>query len=226
MKVCFFDIDGTLIASRGAGQKAFAAAFHQLFGVEQLSGNVRFAGRSDRAIALDLLAAHDVEPSNENWMRFHDAYVAQLPESLAATEGNVLPGVLPLIERLKQTAGVEIGLLTGNVIRGAEAKLTHYELWHHFEFGGFGDTHTSRDDIARSAVDAASRHLNASPNGDSRFVVIGDTVHDITCARAIGAYAVAVPTGLTPIDELREAGPDLAIETLDEAEPLVEWLTA
>ncbi len=226
MKVCFFDIDGTLIASGGAGQKAFAEVFRRLFGVDELSSNVTFAGRSDRAIALDLLAAHDVEPSEANWIRFREAYVAQLPKALAACQGMVLPGVLQLIEQLSAVDGVATGLLTGNVIRGAEAKLTHYQLWHHFAFGGFGDVHTSRDDIARSAVESASQYLGVALNGDSRLVVIGDTVHDITCARAIGAYAVAVPTGLTPIDELRAAKPDLAIETLEQAAPLVDWLAS
>lgn len=226
MKVCFFDIDGTLIVSGGAGQKAFARVFREQFGVDEISQAVSFAGRSDRAITLDLLAAHDVEPSDENWRRFHDAYIAVLPESLAANEGTVLPGVEALIATFAAADGVEVGLLTGNVVRGAEAKLTHYNLWHHFAFGGFGDTHTSRDEIARAAVVAAGEHLGISPNGDSRLAVIGDTVHDITCARAIGAYAVAVPTGLTPIDELRAAEPDLAVETLEDAKTLIDWITA
>ncbi len=225
MRVCFFDIDGTLISSGGAGQNAFAHVFGTLFGVDQISTDVSFAGRSDRAIALDLLRAHGVEPSDENWHRFHEAYVDRLPSSLHACDGTVLPGVTTLIERLMATDDVELGLLTGNVVRGAEAKLVHYGLWHHFEFGGYGDVHTTRDDIARSAVDAASRHLNSAPNSDSRFAVIGDTVHDVRCARAIGAYAVAVPTGLTPMDELRAAAPDLTVETLEDSATLVAWLT-
>jgi phosphoglycolate phosphatase len=226
MNACFFDIDGTLIASGGAGRKAFAEVFRTLFGVDQLTGNISFAGRSDRAIALDLLLAHGIEPSDKIWTQFCEAYITQLPSSLAACQGAVLPGVLELITRLAGTEGVAVGLLTGNLERGAEAKLTYYDLWHYFAFGGFGDTHAHRDDIARSAVEAASQYLNISRNGDSRLVVIGDTVHDITCARAIGAYAVAVPTGFTSMDELRAAGPDLAIETLEQAEPLIEWLIA
>jgi phosphoglycolate phosphatase len=116
------------------------------------------------------------------------------------------------------------------VIAGAETKLSHYTLWHHFLFGGYGDEHTDRCDIAASALEAARRHT-ASTNGaplnglSERFAVIGDTVHDIRCARSIGAFAVAVPTGLTPIDELRAAQPDLAVETLEDCQQLVDWLT-
>lgn len=226
MRICFFDIDGTLIASGGAGQRAFARVFREQFGVECISKDVAFAGRSDRAITLDLLAAHDIEPSPANWTRFQEAYLDALPHSLNECDGGVLPGVHALIDDLCQAEGVQTGLLTGNIERGAKAKLTHYDLWRHFSFGGFGDHHASRDDIARSAVEAASRHLGANDNGDSRFVVIGDTVHDITCARAIGAYAVAVPTGFTSLEDLRAAEPDLAIDTLEQAAPLVDWLLA
>lgn len=223
MKVCFFDIDGTLIASGGAGQRAFARVFRERFGVDQISKAIGFAGRSDRAIALDLMAAHDIEPSDENWHAFQDDYLKALPISLAECEGCVLPGVEATIARFAQTDGIGMGLLTGNVVRGAQAKLTHYNLWHHFAFGGYGDHHSSRDDIARSAVVAAGEYLKCSPNGDSKFAVIGDTVHDITCARAIGAFAVAVPTGFTSMDELRAAKPDLAIETLEDVDALFEW---
>jgi len=226
MRVCFFDIDGTLIASGGAGQRAFADVFRRLHGVEKLSGDISFAGRSDRAIALDLMRAHDVDPSDENWRQFQDNYIGKLPECLKQCEGTVLPGVANLISQLQQAEGVEIGLLTGNVVRGAEAKLTHYGLWHHFPFGGYGDQHSERSDIAKSAVVAARKHLNTQPQSDERCVVIGDTVHDIRCARAIDAYAVAVPTGFTSMDELRQEKPDLAIETLEEASALVDWLTA
>ncbi len=233
MRICFFDIDGTLIASGGAGQQAFAETFCQLFGVDQLSGEVPFAGRSDRAITMDLLEIHGCGTTAKDWERFHQEYTSRLPDALKESEGTVLPGVVNLIDQLQEAEGVEIGLLTGNVLAGAEAKLVHYNLWHHFAFGGYGDEHTDRSDIARSAVDAARRHLEVSSNdevsgnganGNDRFAVIGDTIHDIRCARAIGAYAVAVPTGLTPMEELLAAEPDLAIETLEEARPLVEWL--
>ena len=52
-------------------------------------------------------------------------------------------------------------------------------------------------------------------------MVIGDTVHDISCARSIGAYAVAVPTGGATREELAAAKPDLLLESLSDAEPLL-----
>lgn len=226
MRVCFFDIDGTLVATGGAGQRAFASSFRTLFGVEQMSAQVSFAGRSDRAIATDLFGIHGIEPSDENWRRFATEYVKQLSHQLPRCEGRVLPGVFALLEELKALGTVGIGLLTGNVVRGATAKLTHYGLWEHFAYGGFGDEHLDRADIARTALAEARRYQDGGTNGQERIAVIGDTVNDIRCARAIDAFAVAVPTGNTPMDELRQGDPDLAIETLEDCQQLVEWLAA
>jgi phosphoglycolate phosphatase-like HAD superfamily hydrolase len=226
MRVCFFDIDGTLVATGGAGQKAFAAAFLELFGIQQISCDIPFAGRSDRAIAADLFRVHNVAAGESTWQAFRKSYLQHLEAHLKVCVGTVLPGVEQLIGRLQQYPQVGVGLLTGNIAPGAAAKLTHYRLWHHFAYGGFGDEHHNRDDIARAALVAASQHHRMQPDDKSRIAVIGDTVHDIRCARAIGAYAVAVPTGFTPIDELRAADPDLAVETLEDCHQLVEWLTA
>lgn len=225
MRVCFFDIDGTLVATGGAGKQAFADVFRQLWGVEQIEGSVSFAGRSDRAIAFDLFRAHGIPDPLDSWHLFREAYVARLATVLPQFDGCVLPGVEPLISRLQSAENIHIGLLTGNIVAGAKAKLSHYNLWHHFPFGGYGDEYDDRCEIASSAVAAARQHARLRNGANERLVVIGDTVHDITCARSIGAYAVAVPTGFTPIDELRAAGPDLAVETLEDCDQLVAWLS-
>lgn len=226
MKICFFDIDGTLIATGGAGQRAFAQVFREVFGIDKISADVSFAGRSDRAIAMDLLELHGLGKTPENWDTFRREYVARLPASLAACKGCVLPGVEELVAELDEAGGIHAGLLTGNIVAGAEAKLSHYDLWRYFPFGGFGDEHDDRADIARAAVAAAREHLGPSSNGDDRIVVIGDTIHDIRCARAIGALAVAVPTGFMSMDDLRREEPDLALETLEDCRELVDWLKA
>lgn len=228
MYAVFFDIDGTLIQTGGAGQLAFAETFADQFGVPQLSSRVSFAGRSDRAIAIDLMAEHGVGPNDENWSRFHDAYVGRLPDALARRKGRILLGVQALLESLRQRDGALVGLLTGNVRKGAQAKLSHYGLDQEFPFGGFGDDTTCRNEIAGIAFRAAEQHLQVGlpANGASKrldgAMVIGDTVFDIRCARAIGAFAVAVPTGDTPADALRGESPDLLVETLEDAARLLQ----
>lgn len=223
MKAVLFDIDGTLILTGGAGQRAFAETFAADFGVPAISRNVSFAGRSDRAIAIELMRIHGIETSDANWERFRNGYLARLPQALRAGSGRVLPGVDPLLDQLTRLP-VHVGLLTGNLRRGAQSKLSHYNLWHRFAFGGFGDEHLDRNDIAVAALAAARDQVRsdgqAAINGET-VLVIGDTESDIRCARAIGANAVAVATGMSSIDALAAEKPDLLIESLEDARDLL-----
>lgn len=228
MKACFFDIDGTLVQTGGAGQWAFAETFLDLFGIEELSKEVPFAGRSDRGIAGGFFRAHGLDDSQANWDRFRDGYVERLGRHVRERDGGLLPGVPALIDRVEALGDVDIGLLTGNIRRAAEVKLGHYGLWDRFEFGGFGDDHPDRNDIAAAALAAARRRRRersaAERDVEEKIVVIGDTPNDVRCARAIGAWAVAVPTGPTPVEDLIAAQPDLLVETLEQADAVVEYL--
>jgi phosphoglycolate phosphatase-like HAD superfamily hydrolase len=233
MHICFLDIDGTLVLTGGAGQAAFARTLAEDFGIPEIDGQVAFAGRSDRAITMDLFRSHGVEPSDENWRRFSAGYLSRLEHSLATHQGYVLPGVGELLNALAARGDVALGLLTGNLREGARRKLNHYGLWHWFAFGGFGDEHLDRREIAASALAAARRHLNEHSdakrkNGatpcNGQIVVIGDTPHDIDCGRSIKARCVAVPTGHTPADVLQKSRPDVLVETLEAIEPIVALL--
>jgi phosphoglycolate phosphatase-like HAD superfamily hydrolase len=223
MHVCFLDIDGTLVTTGGAGQAAFVVTLAKDFGIPHAtSAGVPFAGRSDRAIAMDLFEANGLDANDQMWERFRTAYVCRLAEVLPTFQGRVLPGVVRLLETLANRGDVALGLLTGNIREGARRKLEHYQLWDWFAFGGFGDDHHDRCDIASAALAAARGHLNGSPHG--RLIVIGDTPNDIICGRSIGAACVAVPTGNTEIEILQAAQPDVLVETLEDSAPILRLL--
>jgi phosphoglycolate phosphatase-like HAD superfamily hydrolase len=229
--ICFLDIDGTLLLTGGAGQAAFAQTLAEDFGIPQIDANVGFSGRSDRAIAMDLFSSHGIEPSEENWRRFSTGYLQRLEGKLRTREGFVLPGVHQLLNALRSRGDVALGLLTGNLREGARRKLVHYGLWDWFPFGGFGDEHMERCDIAAAALSAAELHLNGqtTQNGDDgdaarRVIVIGDTPHDISCGRSINARCVAVPTGNIPAAALRDSRPDVLVETLEDVRPILALL--
>ncbi|MCI0492393.1 MAG: HAD hydrolase-like protein [Planctomycetes bacterium] len=245
MHTCLLDIDGTLIDTGGAGQTAFSCAFEAAFGIAEISREVIFAGRSDRAIAMDFFRIHGVEPTTRNWRRFRTSYLASLEAALPTHPGRVLPGVVGLLEALAARGDVMLGLLTGNVREGARKKLSHYNLWHWFACGGFGDDHVDRNDIASAALDAARAHhgaeslrdsegrefrrnsptlaTNCDGNGQAlrQVVVIGDTLSDIECGRSIAARCVAVPTGNTPAEALRQGQPDVLVDTLEDWTPIL-----
>jgi phosphoglycolate phosphatase-like HAD superfamily hydrolase len=220
MRVCLFDIDGTLISSGGAGKAAMEAALLAEFGVPELRGQVQFSGRTDRAIAHDLFRLHAIEPTPANWKRFIAAYLDLLPGCLSRHQGRVLPGIAALLEQLAAQGGFAIGLLTGNVRDGARLKLGHYQLFHHFAFGGFGDLHLDRNEVAREALAAAIDHVQTEVSLD-RVWVIGDTPLDIRCARSINARVACVATGWHSLEELAAEQPDLLLTDLADAAPLL-----
>ena len=213
-KLLLFDIDGTLLASGGAGIRALEIAARETFGDGDLSG-VGIAGRTDSGIARQLLAHHGHTVTPESIAAFLDRYLAHLARLLPLTAGRLLPGIVPLLDALKGRSDCVLALLTGNLARGAELKLTHYGVWHYFEFGAYADDHFDRNELGPFAIARAlERHGIDFPR--ERIYVLGDTPHDIACARAIGAQAVAVATGGCTRAELAAHAPDLLFDDLSD----------
>ncbi len=219
MLVCLFDIDGTLLASGGAGKAALETAFTAEFDIE-LRHHVPYSGRTDRAIVRDLFGLHGIEETAEHFQRLLHGYLQRLPACLNAHRGRVLPGIQHLLAHLRARAECAVGLLTGNVRAGAKAKLGHYSLYEHFSCGGFGDDHFDRDDVAREALASVRREVGARVQPEQIWV-IGDTPFDVRCARAIGARVAAVATGVHSLAELRASQPDVALTDLADPAPLL-----
>ncbi|MBY0527563.1 MAG: haloacid dehalogenase-like hydrolase [Gemmataceae bacterium] len=220
MRIYLFDIDGTLVSSGGAGKAAMEAALTEEFGVAIAEHGVPFSGRTDPSISRDLFRHFGVADTPENWQRFLATYLRLLPDLLKRNTGRVLPGIASLLEQLRARDNVWLGLLTGNVRDGARIKLSHFGLYHHFTFGGFGDVHHQRDDVAREALGAARSHVGEGVDLD-RVWVIGDTPLDIRCARAIGAKVAAVATGWHSMEELAAAKPDILVRDFSDPAPLL-----
>lgn len=214
-RLYLFDIDGTLITTGGAGGKAMRAAFAALWGNGGAFSNIEFSGRSDYAIFRQALVQVGLFGENfaADLRRFRRAYFRRLPASLAANQGVVLPGVVELLQRLAATKNTTLALGTGNFRRGAYHKLNHYRLDHYFRAGGYGDTTDDRAQLIASGIRAANR-LHGRHH---TVLVIGDTAHDVTAAKANGAVAIAVATGSVAADTLAAAGADLVLEDLVDA---------
>lgn len=222
MNIFLFDIDGTLLASGGAGKAALESALTEDFGIE-LKSEVPYSGRTDRAIVRELLHVHGIEETPAVLDKLVAGYLRRLPDCLRHKEGRVLPGIASLLELMRGRDGAAIGLLTGNVRAGAKVKLGHFGLFEHFAFGGFGDHHFDRDDVAREALAAVRDHRPGARV--DQIWVIGDTPLDVRCARAIGAKVLAVATGVHSIEELTASRPDLVLADLSDPKEFVElWL--
>lgn len=221
MVFLLFDIDGTLLRTGGAGGAALLTAFVEQFGVAD-PAEVPFAGRTDRGIVSSLFKHHVIEDHDANWIRLRDAYLEHLPSQLESRAGEILPGVLPLLERLAALEHVRLGLLTGNMRRGASIKLAHYDLDRYFAWGGFGDLHVHRDGVAREALEAG-RTACGEP-GVEQVWVVGDTPLDIQCARSIKARTLAVATGTHPREDLAAHDPEALFDDLRDTEQVLAML--
>ncbi len=214
VRLVLFDIDGTLIASGGAGIRSFAAVARSTFGHPNGTTGLSFAGRTDLSIIREFFQTVGLPPSPARFARFLDDYVHWLAHHLESQPGRILPGI---DEALCALRGLDqpplLGLLTGNIRLGAEIKLRHFRLWDHFEIGAFSDDHEDRNQLAAIARDRGSAWLERELCGDE-VLVIGDTPLDIACARAIGGRCLAVATGGCPLTVLQEHHPTWAVPDL------------
>jgi phosphoglycolate phosphatase len=213
-KLLLFDIDGTLLASGGAGIHSLTAAAREYFNSEALEG-IDIAGRTDTSIAHQLFTRHGREYTPAAVTAFTDLYLTHLARLLPVTEGRLLPGIIPLLKVLKTRPDCVLALLTGNLVRGAELKLTHYGIWHYFEFGAYADDHHDRNALGPVArARALDKHGYDFP--PERIYVLGDTPHDIACARAISAKAIAIATGGCTREQLAAHSPDFLFDDLSD----------
>lgn len=223
-KLLLFDIDGTLLASGGAGIRSLEAAALEKFGDGNLRG-IEIAGRTDSLIARQVLARHGLEATPEATTAFLDCYLAHLAQLVSKVEGRLLPGVVELLEALKPRADMVLALLTGNLARGAQLKLAHYGVWHYFEFGAYADDHHDRNELGPVARVRAREKLGIEFPPE-RIYVLGDTPHDIACARAIDARAVAIATGKYRRADLAAYSPEFLFDDLTDIPAVIRALEA
>jgi len=222
-KLVLFDIDGTLVLTGGAGIRAMNRACGEVLGHSDALDGVAVAGRTDWIILHDALKRIGHELDEELFDRLRDAYLRHLREEiLQPGRGvkDVMPGVRALIDTLNRRDDVFLGLLTGNFEQGARIKLEHFDLWRHFRCGAFGDDAKDRNALVPFAL-ARARDRGLADIPAHHVIVVGDTPHDVACARAADAVAVAVATGSFSAGELEACGAAVVFEDLRDTERFV-----
>jgi len=224
-RLLLWDIDGTLINSGAAGVHALIRATIERFGGDGDLTGVEIAGRTDTSIAHQILEKYGEPVTDDRVNALLDAYVRLLPEELPRRNGRILPGIRAIVQGSSQQPNIALGLLTGNLRRGAELKLGHYDLWQFFPFGAFADDHHDRNALGPCALTRAIEKT-ATQFAPDHVDVIGDTGHDIACGKAIGARTIAVATGSWSRDRLAAYHPDFLFDDLsnvDEVKKTLGW---
>jgi phosphoglycolate phosphatase-like HAD superfamily hydrolase len=217
MILYLFDIDGTLLHARRSGSRAFDKVFSRDHGIERACAGVRFGGKTDPALVDEVFQAKLGRPASEHERTaFLDAYLQTLRTDLACNGVDVMDGVVETLTWLAARPEVVLGVATGNVRAGAEAKLAAAGLDHYFSLGGYGCDSQLRAELVATAI-ARGRQRGEI----DEIVVVGDTIHDISAARACGAVAAAVTTGSDSAEALSHA--DVVFSSLAE---LPEWHAA
>jgi phosphoglycolate phosphatase len=225
-KLVLFDIDGTLVLTGRAGVRAMNRACHQVIGRNNALDGISVAGRTDWIILHDALRAVGHDMDEDLFVRLRDVYVSNLREEIVLRgEGvkGVMPGIRELLDALNARPDVFLALLTGNFEQGARIKLEHFDLWHYFRCGAFGDDAADRNALVPFALDRArSFGLEAIARDD--VFVVGDTPHDVACAHASGAVPVGVATGSFSLTDLRESGADVVFADLSDTSAFLRMI--
>jgi phosphoglycolate phosphatase len=212
-----WDVDFTLVDARGVGRELYRIAFADLYGRElpPAADEAGMAGRTDRAIAPDVLALAGISDADGEIGRFEAALNRLAPKvaGLVVERGRALPGARAALASLSELAAATGGrtvlqsLLTGNVRALAEVKLSPFGLLEYLDLdiGSYGDEHDVRAELVHLARQRAVRRYGGDFGGTAT-VLVGDTPLDIEAARLTDARAVGVATGQFTVAELAEAG--------------------
>jgi phosphoglycolate phosphatase-like HAD superfamily hydrolase len=224
-KVLLFDIDGTLVLTGGAGVRALDRAFHQVTQIADGFRDIPVQGRTDQLIVADALARQQMALEGVWLMSFREVYCRLLEEEIQDTTRvkTLLPGVRDVLDAVASEGRHWIGLLTGNFAASAQIKLEHFDVWHYFRFGAFGDDAIHRNDLVPVALQRA-KSAGAPDVAASDVLVIGDTPLDVACAKAHGARAIAVATGGVTAAALHACGADVVFDDLSDTQAFLRLL--
>lgn len=219
-----FDIDGTLVRG-GPAKEAFRLGLEHAFGTAGRIEVHDFAGKTDPQIARELLTAAGLaDPDVDQGLpSLWDRYLTELEARLPAQPMEVLPGVTDLLDALGRVSEVALGLVTGNIVRGATLKLGSVGLAGRFQVGGFGSDSETRERLPAIAMQRAAHHFGVSFDR-SRVVVVGDTPRDVACGLHEGVRTLGVGTGRFGVDSLMESGAHAAFPDFTDTEEVMTCL--
>jgi len=222
-KLLLFDIDGTLLLSRGIPRVSFLKVLKNHFPHISDKTSVKFSGMTDPQIIKQLLQANgDNTPISKQLLKkLFKEFAIELAKNLHLDNPpDVLPGIIKLMDRLQSIPNCHLGLVTGNIMQGARIKLQSAGLYHYFPLGAFGSDHENRNMLPPIAISRAEDYFNKHFK-ESDTWIIGDSIYDIRCARANNLKNIAVLTGFTPESALKDENPDFLLNNLNDTEKVL-----
>lgn len=224
-KLILFDIDGTLIDPGGAGRMSLTLTFEQMFGITDAFAGIRMAGKTDIQIVKEGLSAHGLPMDDGVIPSIVSVYTKNLRQTIGNKEKHIHPGAVALLRALSESGSHWLGLLTGNIEKGARIKLDAFDLNRYFPVGAFGDDDEHRNKLLPIAVEKLKARTGVDV-AHADCIVIGDTPSDVNCAKPYGAMSIAVSTGPYSYESLLETAADHVLTDLSKAIPLIPILSS
>ena len=222
-KLVLFDIDGTLLRVRGISRQSLIDALREVFGTEGTAATHNFAGKLDSVIIKEVmrttgLSDDDIQRGFEEAKR---RYIQNFKQQAQREHIEVMAGIYELVEKLANEPNALLGLLTGNFEESGRHKLTLPELNDYFAFGAFADDADTRNALPAIAVQRAFERTGIRFTGKD-VVIIGDTEHDVNCAKVLNSKCVAVATGHYTVSQLQSFNPDYTFENFADVDAAFE----
>ena len=221
-RLILFDVDQTLLSTRGGDRKALNTAFSELYEIEDAFEGVGFGGRMDLSIMTEVYRINNVPDGDRNMDEFKTIYFERLAQVLPVWDnGIVYPGVRELLRALEPEGGVQLGLATGNFREAAFIKLRRYGLDGYFVEGGFGGDHPERPEVVADAI-SKCQEIVGKVYERSEIFVIGDSISDVKAGQANGINSVAVATGHYDTQKLASLHPTHVFQDLSDTERVLK----
>ncbi|MCS7012399.1 MAG: HAD family hydrolase [Chloroherpetonaceae bacterium] len=222
-KLVLFDIDGTLLKVEGISRNALIESLRRVYGTEGAARTHDFAGKLDSVIITEVMkdAGLSDEEIAKGFEEVKRTYIQLFKERARLEHIRLMTGVLELLQALAAQAHITLGLLTGNFEESGRYKITLPGLNHYFPFGAFADDAKTRDELPPIAVERAYAHTGIRFSGKD-VVIIGDTPHDINCAKVLNSKAIAVATGFYTAEQLQTYQPDYVFENFADTSAVIE----
>lgn len=222
MRLILFDIDGTLIDSGGAGVRALDLAMKELFALENAFQGISMAGKTDTQIIREGLVKHALS-ADGTIDAVINAYLRYLAQEINNDRKHVKPGIYEILVELQTLSNVGMGLLTGNLEKGARIKLEPFGLNEYFPSGAFGSDDENRNNLLPFAV-KRFENIFQTKIEMGECIIVGDTPRDVECAHIYGAICIGVATGPYSYDVLVEAGADYVVQDLTGQSAVLQFL--
>lgn len=227
-RLILFDIDETMIYSDGVGRRAMEAALNRVFERKIDATGHPMSGKTDPQICHEILLAlgYSKEEVDSKLPDAFNIYIELLEAEICKANGFRLHnGVKELLQELSTRTDCHLGLLTGNIEKGARLKLTPFELNSYFVFGAFGCDSADRLHLPQFAHRRAEEVFGRKFEKDE-LVIIGDAVNDILCAQGYGIRCIITATGRTPKETLAELNPDYLFDSLENTGEIIDAIFA